>query len=90
MDRGDHLTGKSISPQSIMDIVRHYGEEIGVEQLAPHDLRRTFAKLAYRGGARIDQISLSLGHESIETTQIYLGLEQDFTNAPADCLGLSL
>lgn len=31
-----------------------------------------------------------LGHESIETTQKYLGIEQDFTQSPCDKLGLSL
>lgn len=29
--------------------------------VAPHDLRRTFAKLAHKGGAAIDQVQLSLG-----------------------------
>ncbi len=32
---------------------------------APHDCRRTFAKLALKGGARLEQIQLSLGHASI-------------------------
>jgi integrase len=90
MDKGDRLTDVTLSPVSIARIVHHYGELLDVPDLAPHDLRRTFAKLAYKGGARIDQISLSLGHESIETTQRYLGLDQDFTDAPADHLGLSL
>jgi site-specific recombinase XerD len=91
MDRGDHITDKTISPQTVLDIVRHYTEYAGLDvDLAPHDLRRTFAKLAYKGGARLDQISMSLGHESLETTQRYLGLEQDFQDAPADHLGLSI
>lgn len=37
---------------------------------------------------KLDQISLCLGHESIETTQDYLGVEQDFTDAPCDKLKL--
>ncbi len=90
MDRGDHVTTARLSPQAIMDIVRSYAQDLGVPGLAPHDLRRTFAKLAYKGKAPLDQISLSLGHESIETTQRYLGIEQDFNNAPCDALGLSL
>ena len=53
-------------------------------------LRRTFAKLAHKGGAAIDQIQLSLGHESIQTTEDYLGVEQDLTDAPCDRLGLRL
>ena len=56
----------------------------------PHDLRRTFAKLAHKGGSPIDQIQLSLGHSSIQTTERYLGVDQDLTTAPCDVLGLRL
>ena len=58
--------------------------------VAAHDTRRTFAKLAYKGGAALDQVSLTLGHESLATTQRYLGLEQDLTDAPCDHLGLRI
>jgi len=90
MHKGGAMYDRAISVQSVMDIVHEYGAMIGVESLAPHDLRRTFAKLAYKGGSTIDQIALSLGHESIETTQRYLGLEQSFEDAPADHLGIQL
>lgn len=49
-----------------------------------------FAKLAMRGGARLEQIQLSLGYASIKTTEWYLGVEQDLTDAPCDGLGLRL
>jgi integrase len=61
-----------------------------IPQLACHDLRRSFAQLARKGGAPIEQIAKSLGHASIVTTQVYLGIDQDFSNAPADCLGLDV
>jgi integrase len=62
---------------------------LGIE-IAPHDLRRTFAKLAYKGGAGLDQIQLSLGHASIKTTEKYLGVEQNLHDAPCDKIGLNL
>ena len=37
----------------------------GCGELGAHDLRRTFAKLAHKDGAGLDQIQLSLGHVSI-------------------------
>lgn len=67
-----------------------YAEKLKHTRVAPHDLRRTFAKLAYKGGAALDQIQLSLGYESIQTMENYLGVEQDLTDAPCDRLGLRM
>jgi hypothetical protein len=36
--------------------VAKYARQVGVPQLAPHDLRRTFAKLAHKGRASLEQI----------------------------------
>jgi integrase len=77
-------------PQNIMEAVVKYGKLIGVPHLAPHDLRRTFAKLAHKGRAALEQIQLSLGHASIVTTERYLGVRQDLQDAPCDHLGLRL
>jgi site-specific recombinase XerD len=90
VNKGDHVTGDGITPQAIYNIIVRYAEELKKKGVAPHDLRRTFAKLAHKGGAAIDQIQLSLGHESIQTTEDYLGVEQDLTDAPCDHLGLRL
>jgi site-specific recombinase XerD len=88
VNKGDRVTGDGITPQAIRNIVADYAERLKHPGVAPHDLRRTFAKLAYKGGAALDQIQLSLGHESIQTTEDYLGVEQDLTDAPCDHLGL--
>jgi len=53
-------------------------------------LRRTFGKLAHQGGARIEQIQRSYGHATIQTTERYLGVEQDLVDAPCDHLRLAL
>ena len=83
-------TRKQLSVQRVLDIVREYATVLGLGSLAPHDLRRTFAKLARNGGAALDQIQASLGHASVETTQRYIGDNQSFTDAPADHLGIGL
>ena len=49
---------------SSMDAVIKYGAKIGSDRLAPHDLRRTFAKLAHTGHAALEPIQLSLGYAS--------------------------
>ena len=82
--------GESITEQAVYNIVLSYAEKLKNKGIAPHDLRRTFAKLAHKGGSPIDQIQLSLGHDSIQTTEKYLGVEQDLTDAPCDHLGLRI
>lgn len=81
--------GEGLTAQAVYLIVKRYAEELGIE-IAPHDLRRTFAKLAHRGRSPIEQIQLSLGHESIVTTERYLGVRQTMTDAPCDHLGIEL
>jgi integrase len=85
VNKGDAVTGERLSTQGILRAVTRYAEAI-----APHDLRRTFAKLAFKGGAKLDQIQLSLGHASIQTTERYLGVQQDLTDAPCDYLHLKV
>jgi len=90
VNKGGRMAGERMSEQGIYNLVAQYAEALGLGKIAPHDLRRSFAKLAHKGGAGLDQIQLSLGHGSIQTTERYLGVEQDLTNAPCDRLGLRL
>lgn len=90
VNKGDNLMGEKLTEQAIYNIVVNYAEKLEKAGIAPHDLRRTFAKLAHKGGSPIDQIQLSLGHDSIQTTEKYLGVEQDLTDAPCDHLGLRI
>ena len=87
INKGGRITGQGISAQSIYEVVETYGRKLGAT-LAPHDVRRTFAKLAHKGRAPLEQIQISLGHASIQTTERYLGVEQDLTDAPCDRLGI--
>ena len=82
--------GASISPDTVRLIVKHYGPMIGQPKLAPHDLRRTFAQWLRREGVKIEQISVILGHESIVTTQKYLGIWQDIKDAPNDRIRIKI
>lgn len=90
VNKGGNIMGERMTDQAIYNIVISYAEKLKKKGIAPHDLRRSFAKLAHKGGSPIDQIQLSLGHDSIQTTEKYLGVEQDLTDAPCDHLGLKI
>jgi integrase/recombinase XerD len=53
---------------------------------APHDMRRTFAKLCRKRGGEIEQIEVLLGHGSRPPSVIWA--EQNFISAVNDNLGL--
>lgn len=79
----------SMSAVAIFKLVNKYGALIGIPELAPHDLRRTYAQLGYEAGIPITQISQLLGHENIATTQKYLDLELNLENTASDFIPLS-
>ena len=69
-----------ITPQAVFETVVSYGVRAGLGKITPHDLRRTFAKLAHLGRAPLEQIQITLGHASVQTTERYLGLQQNLSS----------
>jgi len=53
INKRGRIVGERMTPQAIRDVVVHYADALGLD-VAPHDLRRTFAKLAHKGGAGLD------------------------------------
>jgi site-specific recombinase XerD len=90
VNKAGRVSGESITGQAVFEIVKEYSDQIGLAGITPHNLRRTFARLAHRGKSSIDQIQLSMGHLSIATCEKYLGIQQDLTDAPCDHLGLRM
>jgi site-specific recombinase XerD len=83
------LVGKGKRIRMIWLIVMKYARETGlVDKLAPHDLRRTCAKLCRASGGDLEQIQFLLGHTSIQTIERYLGSRQNFQEAVNERLGL--
>jgi len=75
-----------LSDKMIWHIVSRYAASSGLPNLAPHDLRRTCAKLCRAAGGELEQIQFLLGHASIQTTERYLGSRQDLAHAVNDDL----
>jgi len=83
--KGGHIGGaQRLSEDAIYTLVRRCGAAIGHPDLAPHDLRRTCAKLCRKAGGELEQIQFLLGHASIQTTERYLGSQQDLVQAVND------
>lgn len=66
-------TREGLTPHAIYKLLNYYTSLVGLPEVKPHDLRRTAALLARRGGATIEQVQLMLGHASPQTTSNYIG-----------------
>jgi integrase len=78
----------TMSDWAVWSVVEQSSKQIGIEHFGAHDLRRTCAKLCRKNGGDLEQIKFLLGHSSIQTTERYLGSEQDIEIAVNDNLGL--
>lgn len=58
-----------------------------LDHLAPHDLRRTCAKLRHVNGGELEQIQFLPGHVSVLTTERYLGCKQNLEKPVNDRFG---
>ena len=88
--RAGRAWGERLGEKVVWQMLQHYAEGIGVPRLAPHDLRRTCAKLCRAAGGELEQIQLLLGHASVQTTERYLGTKQDLVRAPNDAIKLTI
>ena len=80
VDRHGNM-GEGMTASGIFNLVRRYGALIGIQDLDPHDLRRTFGRLLYNKTRDLVYVMDLLGHAESKTTQRYIGL-QIHTQAP--------
>jgi hypothetical protein len=88
LSKSGKLIGDELGDWAIWSVVEQSAKEIGIEHFGAHDLRRTCAKLCRKNGGALEQIKFLLGHSSIQTTERYLGSEQDIAVAVNDNLGI--
>ena len=80
--------GEGMTEKSVWHIVKESANAVGLDKLAPHDLRRTCARLCHASGGELEQIQFLLGHLSVQTTERYLGCKQRIQSAVNDRIGI--
>ena len=88
INKAGRIWGTGFSPKVIWGVVKQKAKCCDIPCLAPHDLRRTCARLCHQAGGELEQIQFLLGHVSVQTTERYLGCKQRFRNAVNDRIGL--
>jgi integrase len=86
--RTDKVWGDGISQNVVSYVVKGCCQKAGLEHIAPHDLRRTCAKLCHTSGGEIELIQFLLGHASVQTTERYLGCKQNLGHPVNDLFKL--
>jgi len=78
----------AITEKAVWHVMRQYAATVGLGKLAPHDLRRTCARLCHTADGELEQIQFLLGHVSIQTTERCLGCRQRIKAAANDRIGI--
>ena len=88
VSRFGKIWGEKLTPKAIWHVVKGAALRAGIPHLAPHDLRRTCARLCHLAGGELEQIQFLLGHASVQTTERYLGCKQKLRQVVNDNLGI--
>ncbi len=65
INKAGKIWGAGFSPKVIWGVVKQKAEDCQIPFLAPHDLRRTCARLCHQAGGELEQIQFLLGHVSV-------------------------
>lgn len=88
VSRMGKVWGHGVSQNVVWYVVKTCCERAGLQHIAPHDLRRTCAKLCHSSGGELEQIQFLLGHASVQTTERYLGCKQNLGHPVNDLFDL--
>ena len=65
INKAGRIWGNGFSPKVIWGVVKDKAASCEFPSLAPHDLRRTCARLCHQAGGELEQIQFLLGHVSV-------------------------
>jgi len=71
--------GRRLTREMVFTIIKKYASLAGIKKsISPHTLRHSFATHLIEGGADLRAVQEMLGHESIQTTEIYTHLDNQY------------
>ena len=82
------LWGHGLTQNVVWYVVKECARRAEIQNLAPHDLRRSCARLCHESGGELEQIQFLLGHASVLTTERYIGCKQRLSRAVNDRITL--
>ena len=88
VSRAGTVWGEGMTEKVVWHVVKEFAAKLGIPKLAPHDLRRSCARLCHAAGGELEQIQFLLGHVSVQTTERYLGCKQRLRGAVNDRIGI--
>jgi len=70
--KGGHLImGQRLTGQAIRDMLNRRAKQAGIENVTPHDLRRSFVSDLLDAGVDIATVANMAGHANVQTTRRY-------------------
>ena len=78
-----------MSPDSVLHMLQRVLKRAGLPRIRFHDLRHTFATMALQNGVDVKAVQEVLGHEHLNTTEIYTHIDNEALRVAAKANPLS-
>ena len=78
INKAGRIWGNGFSPKVIWGVVKQKAKSCEIPSLAPHDLRRTCARLCHQAGGELEQIQFLVGTRLCANDGAILGLQTTF------------
>lgn len=69
--------GERLKPDGVRFVLNEMADRAGVEHIHPHKFRRTLATEMVRRGMQVQEAARVLGHENLDTTMMYVNMNDD-------------
>jgi integrase len=74
---------ENITSKSYSNILARVGLELDIKNISGHSMRKTYACRLWEAKKDLNYVRIALGHLSIETTKVYLGLNNQIKETAA-------